>query len=161
MRGSLAGHGWPAKWARTRPIPQPPTGPTTALSVWLKKSAALSRTQKHRRTLLTLGDTLAASGYFDHASELELVRHIRNGIAHDNRYNIESRGAKGLSKRPAHNHLTANGAAFQIEVVSALQGRQVLWCFMEWGLHPTPAAGQRVFRPHGQRGRPTPAPVWS
>ena len=52
LRGSLAGHGWPAKWARTTPIPPPPTGPTTALSVWLKKSAALSRTQKHRIGLL-------------------------------------------------------------------------------------------------------------
>ena len=49
MRWSLAGQGWRAKWARTRPIPQPPTGPTTAPSVWLKKSAAISRTQKHRR----------------------------------------------------------------------------------------------------------------
>jgi hypothetical protein len=34
------------------PIPQPPAGPATALSVWLKKSAALSRTQKHRKTAL-------------------------------------------------------------------------------------------------------------
>ena len=48
MRGSPAGQGWPAEWARTTPAPHPPTGPATALSVWLKKSAALSRTQKHR-----------------------------------------------------------------------------------------------------------------
>src|SRR5205085_11438992 len=134
LAGICAGGG--QRWSslpRSTPERHHPTRPVTSLNVGLKKSAALSRTQKHRRTLLTLGDTLAASGYFDHASELELVRHIRNGIAHVNRYNIESRGAKGLSKRPAHNHLTANGAAFQIEVVSALHGRQVLWCFMEGG----------------------------
>jgi hypothetical protein len=48
LRGSLAGHGRPAKWARTTPEPQPLTGPTTTLSVGLKKSTALSKAQVHR-----------------------------------------------------------------------------------------------------------------
>ena len=55
LRGSPAGHGWPAEWARTTLKPPPPTGPATTLSVWLKKSATLSRTQKHRRASVSRG----------------------------------------------------------------------------------------------------------
>jgi hypothetical protein len=47
-RGSPDGHGWPAEWARTTPKATTNNQPATSLSVWLKKSAALSRTQKHR-----------------------------------------------------------------------------------------------------------------
>ena len=59
MRGSPDGHGWPDEWARTRPAPPKPTGTATTLSVRLKKSAALSRTQKHRnlwRSIIELPD---------------------------------------------------------------------------------------------------------
>ena len=38
--------------------------------------------------LLRLGDELARHDYFDHAPELELLRHLRNGVAHGNRFNI-------------------------------------------------------------------------
>ena len=82
MRGSLAGHGWPAKWARTRPIPQPPTGPTTALSVWLKKSAALSRTQKHRTSYRALA---ADAGLAPVAVESGKAKHAQFRWACDHR----------------------------------------------------------------------------
>ena len=55
--------------------------------------------------LLMLGDELAKPehGYFDHAPILELVYHLRNGIAHGNRFNITKDGKKRLAKHEAHN----------------------------------------------------------
>jgi hypothetical protein len=52
-------------------------------------------------SLLAVGDALARNGYFDHAPELELVRHLRNGIAHGNRFRIDH--PDELKKYPAHN----------------------------------------------------------
>lgn len=55
--------------------------------------------------LLMLGDELAKPqhGYFDHAPILELVYHLRNGVAHGNRFNITMDGRKRLAKHAAHN----------------------------------------------------------
>jgi hypothetical protein len=55
--------------------------------------------------LLTLGDELAKpeQNYFDHAPILELVYHLRNGIAHGNRFTITDSGKKRLAKYEAHN----------------------------------------------------------
>lgn len=55
--------------------------------------------------LLMLGDELAQPGceYFDHAPILELVYHLRNGIAHGNRFSITANGKKRLAKYAAHN----------------------------------------------------------
>jgi hypothetical protein len=70
--------------------------------------------------LLTLGDELAKPehgvlpkakggyfGYFDHAPILELVYHLRNGIAHGNRFNITPHGKERLAKHEAHNRHAA------------------------------------------------------
>src|SRR5207302_8761734 len=38
--------------------------------------------------LLTLGDRLKVEGYFDHGPDLEFVRHLRNGVAHGNRFHF-------------------------------------------------------------------------
>lgn len=54
--------------------------------------------------LLTLGDELGDHHYFDHAPILELVYHLRNGMAHGNTFNITAEGKKRLAKYPAHNH---------------------------------------------------------
>jgi hypothetical protein len=53
--------------------------------------------------LLALGDELARHRYFDHAPILELIYHLRNGIAHGNQFNIDYRGQKRLLKYEAHN----------------------------------------------------------
>lgn len=55
--------------------------------------------------LLTLGDELAKPehGYLDHAPILELVYHLRNGIAHGNRFKITKIGKQRLAKYEAHN----------------------------------------------------------
>jgi hypothetical protein len=40
--------------------------------------------------LLAVGDALKDNDYFDHAPELELVYHLRNGVAHGNRFDIRN-----------------------------------------------------------------------
>jgi hypothetical protein len=50
--------------------------------------------------LITLGDTLAEHDYFDRAPVLEMVRHLRNAVAHGNRFEI--RDPSRLAKHPAH-----------------------------------------------------------
>jgi hypothetical protein len=59
--------------------------------------------------LLTLGDELAKPehDYFGHAPILELVYHLRNGIAHGNRFNITGTGKRRLGKYEAHNRNAA------------------------------------------------------
>jgi hypothetical protein len=53
--------------------------------------------------LLMLGDELARNHYFDHAPILELVYHLRNGVAHGNRFNIDHAGQRRLAKYKASN----------------------------------------------------------
>jgi hypothetical protein len=69
--------------------------------------------------LLTLGDALDKDkrNYFDRAPVLELVYHLRNGIAHGNRFTIKDSGKKRLANYPAHNGQAAvrsPGAVFEI-----------------------------------------------
>ena len=56
--------------------------------------------------LLMLGDKLSKHSYFDHAPILEMVYHLRNGIAHGNQFNIDDRGRRRLRKHAAHNRDT-------------------------------------------------------
>lgn len=87
--------------------------------------------------LITLGDALAAEGYFDHGPDLELVRHLRNGIAHGNRFNL----LNGEPRRPAHftgpgprsyldGKRTPEGQHTYFEVTPSQQGTTVLFDFM-------------------------------
>jgi hypothetical protein len=52
--------------------------------------------------LLTLGDALAKPPhrYLDRLPDLELVRHLRNGVAHGNRFNLR----RGEPSKPAYFH---------------------------------------------------------
>jgi len=61
-------------------------------------------------SLLMIGDRLGEAGYYKQTPnaqpEAELVRHLRNGIAHGNRFSFHSRDVdkrSGHLKRPAHN----------------------------------------------------------
>jgi hypothetical protein len=78
-------------------------------------------------SLLAVGDALARQGYFDRAPELELLRYLRNGIAHGNRFDI--REPEKLNKFPAHNRLAwirgDNKSVF--EITAALDGQPVLF----------------------------------
>jgi len=78
--------------------------------------------------LLRIGDALARHQYFDHAPELELLRHLRNGVAHANLFDIRHPN----SLRPAHNRdawiRSDTNAVF--EITPNLQGQPVLFDFM-------------------------------
>jgi len=54
-------------------------------------------------SLLTLGDELEKYDYFDQAPSLELVYHLRNGVAHGNRFNFTRAGQRRLANHEAHN----------------------------------------------------------
>jgi hypothetical protein len=53
--------------------------------------------------VLALDVELSAHDYFDQAPVLELVYHLRNAIAHGNRFNITEAGRKRLARQLAHN----------------------------------------------------------
>jgi hypothetical protein len=108
--------------------------------------------------LLTLGDELTKHRYFDQAPILELVYHLRNGIAHGNQFRIDSRGEQRLVKHPAHNRHAAKKSPLGTlhEIVPSLTGR-VLFDFigaadvidllqsvedylLRWLLHEAPVA---------------------
>lgn len=82
--------------------------------------------------LLAVGDALKRHDYFDHAPELEVLRHLRNGVAHGNAFRIDM---TLLAKFPAHNRLARirsdNNAEF--EITPNLQDQPVLFDFMAPG----------------------------
>src|SRR5437899_5091114 len=71
-------------------------------------------------SLLAVGDELKDHDYFGHAALFELVRHLRNGIAHGNRFNI-----RYPLKYPAHNrdafYRSPNNTIFEITPALNLQ----------------------------------------
>jgi len=81
--------------------------------------------------LLELGDELAKHRYFDHAPILELVYHLRNGIAHGNQFEIDNRGQTRLLQYDAHNrHAVAKSPLGTLyEITPNLTG-PVLFDFM-------------------------------
>jgi hypothetical protein len=82
-------------------------------------------------SLLTIGDTLGTHNYFGHAPEAELIRHLRNGVAHKNRFAfhpsvIERRS--GLLRHPAHNRrYTTVLTMREYTIDTHLQGTEVLF----------------------------------
>jgi hypothetical protein len=84
-------------------------------------------------SLVRVGDVLSKHNYFDRAPELELVRHLRNGIAHGNRFRIDNPAS--LAKFPAHNRdawvKSDTNAVFEISM--SLQGQRVLFDYMGAG----------------------------
>ena len=84
-------------------------------------------------SLIRLGDALALNNYFDRAPELELVRHLRNGVAHGNKFRIDK--PSKLEKYPAHNHLAwvKSDLKTNFEITPELQGCSVLFEFMKPG----------------------------
>lgn len=84
--------------------------------------------------LLTLGDALTDQKYFGRkVPELELVRHLRNGIAHGNRFDIRYPGE--LKDYPAHNKLAWHKGPNkqEFEISPALNDQPVLFDFMSAG----------------------------
>ena len=86
-------------------------------------------------SLLAVGDALERNKYFDHAPELELVYHLRNGIAHGNHFRFAKRGRERLAKYLGHNR----DACFKspkrtiFKITPALNGTPILPDFVEAG----------------------------
>jgi len=65
----------------------------------------------------------------DHAPELELIYHLRNGVAYGNTFKITKSGLNRLARYPAYNRgLDGRGNAFHIS--ANLNGQPVLFDFM-------------------------------
>ncbi|MCK1383649.1 hypothetical protein [Bradyrhizobium sp. 21] len=81
--------------------------------------------------LISLGDELSAHRYFDRAPILELVYHLRNGVAHGNRFNTTGGGLRRLAQFPAHNRaaMSKSPTGITYEITPALSG-SVLFGFM-------------------------------
>ncbi len=121
-------------------------------------------------SLITLGDRLKQQKppYFDRGPDLELVRHLRNGVGHGNRFEL----LHGEPRRPAHftfserrlfvdeGTLTASGNVHTFEVTSSLDGQPVLFDFMGPGdiCDLLQTVGTRLIRIGYANGDP-PAPV--
>jgi hypothetical protein len=78
--------------------------------------------------LLNLGDKLQEDNYFDHAPVLELIYHLRNGIAHGNIFNITN--LRRLISYPAHNRVALAKSPTDYEMVPSLNGTPVLFDFI-------------------------------
>lgn len=81
--------------------------------------------------LILLGDRLAEEGYFDRAPVLEMVRHLRNGIAHGNRFTILKPAE--LRDWPAHTRDAACQGGRPFQVTPELVGTPVLFEYMGKG----------------------------
>ena len=81
--------------------------------------------------LLTIGDALSKNHYFDKSPIIELLRHLRNGIAHGNKFNIGF--PEKLLKFPAHDKVAKNHNPVNFEITPELDGTNVLFDFMEPG----------------------------
>jgi hypothetical protein len=83
-------------------------------------------------SLLTVADALSEHHYFDHAPVLELIYHLRNGIAHGNQFHFNKAGRVRLGCYPAHNRSAQVRSQKQteFEITEALHGETVLFEFM-------------------------------
>lgn len=81
-------------------------------------------------SLLAIGDALSKHNYFDRAPELELLRHLRNGVAHGNAFRIDNPAS--LSKFPAHNKLAMirSDTKAEFQISAKLHNLPVLFDFM-------------------------------
>jgi hypothetical protein len=77
--------------------------------------------------LIAVGDALDKRNYLNRVPLLELVRHLRNGVAHGNAFDI--RNPDSVKKFPAHNRRALVKTA-EFEITVALDGRPVLFDFM-------------------------------
>lgn len=88
--------------------------------------------------LLTVGDALAVAGYFDRAPDLEFVRHLRNGVAHGNKFHFRtgepSRRAyfTGPGKTSLPDGTVLDSPPF-FEITPPLEGQEVLFGFIGAG----------------------------
>lgn len=90
-------------------------------------------------SLLSVGDALSIiskhlkpARYLNGAPILELLYHLRNGIAHGNKFNFLKSGKKRLNKYKTHNKTAGvrSDTKAEFEITIDLQGKPVLFEFM-------------------------------
>jgi hypothetical protein len=79
-------------------------------------------------SLIAVGDALDKRNYLNRLPLFELVRHLRNGVAHGGTFNIER--PESLRKFPAHNRQALIKTTV-FEIKPDLDGRPVLFEFMD------------------------------
>lgn len=81
-------------------------------------------------SLLRLGDALTRYQYFDRAPILEMIRHLRNGVAHGNHFRIDN--ANILRNYPAHTKqaLVKSDTGKEFEILPSLNGQAVFFDYM-------------------------------
>jgi hypothetical protein len=84
--------------------------------------------------LLTVGDALGENGYFGHIAEAEIIRHLRNGVGHGNKFRfsdtVKDKGT-GRLKYAANTFRYAEQLQMpRHEVDTHLDGTEVLF---KWG----------------------------
>jgi hypothetical protein len=128
---------------QTVPVLKIPRGDGNAMIMWFDHYLAEGRKPETRQdfdrvwligALLMVGDALGACGYFGHEPEAELIRHLRNGIAHGNRFSFHPTVIdknSGKLKHPANIFRYATRQVMPMhEVDTHLQGTEVLF---RWG----------------------------
>jgi len=78
----------------------------TGLDVWEAADSVSGRADHNLHflavwflgVLATVGHLAKEQDYWDHTPELELLRHLRNGVSHGNRFNL----MHGAPRQPAH-----------------------------------------------------------
>lgn len=127
----------PIDWSRTgEALRKDGTCHSYAIDHYLKEAFENSRTADDldlvwlTGALINLGDALGQRDYFDRAPQLELVRHLRNGIAHGNRFRIDR--PENLLHYPANNHTAQvrSPVGSNFEITPAVQGCRVMFDFM-------------------------------
>ncbi len=85
--------------------------------------------------LIMLGDELSKHSYFNHQPELEVIYHVRNGLAHGNRFSFTANGRRRLQKFPAHTRavINKNTLAPPLVIEESLHGEEVLFHFLAAG----------------------------
>lgn len=78
--------------------------------------------------LVTAGDLLEDKSYFDHQPEFELIYHLRNGVAHGNKFHITPAGMRRLQSHNAHIRGSDNSEQFKI--LPVLNGKKILFEFV-------------------------------
>ena len=82
--------------------------------------------------LITLGDALSEHDYFDHAPVLEMIYHLRNAVAHGNRFNVGD--SQRFRMHPAHTRstqLVRPGSDEPYVIDLSLNGMRCLFDFID------------------------------
>jgi hypothetical protein len=112
-------------------------GPVEAWKVALGSPAGGFEPMLISGALLQLGDALSAQQYVDHGPDLEFVRHLRNGVAHGNRFTFRHdeprRPASFRGPGAPTTRYGKVGEASFFEITPDLEGSPVLFDYIGAG----------------------------